>query len=359
MNFIQLISRIALYFRPLKVFVPLSASLFVLAVILALVSKFVLGKLADVSVLVMMMTSVQVYTIGFVSVLNKNVEDDLTTLSTSTGATYTWAKDTEELKSIYQKIAGDLKTDAGVNTTMDLYFHYLEVNEEYKPGSEVFSYRHIDDVSTAITSWIDNETGRHIIVQPHTEDQTADWNEDYALHFDIGTIHINQIWTATYTLKTITSGNINVFGQSSAISFNGGSDTLELPETFITVVPDLNDTGLDASVLDVMDLRQVDSGPVTAFLQIGWTVNYTGSETADQLLYYSNDNSKTWNQFCTMPPAYPGERTQTANLDIRELPTGYYTIRVHAHAPDAPDDIIELPIPIPVGTANTAKIRIE
>lgn len=69
LNFIQLISRMALYFRPLKVFVPLSLVLFVAAVIWALVSKFILGRLADVSVLVMIMSAIQVYTIGMLAEL--------------------------------------------------------------------------------------------------------------------------------------------------------------------------------------------------------------------------------------------------------------------------------------------------
>lgn len=69
LNFIQLISRIALYFSPLKVFVPLSGALVVLGLALALVSKFIFGRLADVSVLVMIMTAVQVYTIGMLAEL--------------------------------------------------------------------------------------------------------------------------------------------------------------------------------------------------------------------------------------------------------------------------------------------------
>ena len=69
LNFIQLISRIALYFSPLKVFVPLSAALFVSGIVLALVSEFIFGRLADVSTLVMLMTAVQVYTVGMLAEL--------------------------------------------------------------------------------------------------------------------------------------------------------------------------------------------------------------------------------------------------------------------------------------------------
>ncbi|EJG07652.1 von Willebrand factor type A [Methanofollis liminatans DSM 4140] len=302
---------------------------------------------------------VRVYTIGFVSNLDPRVEEDLTTLSRSTGATYTWAKNTAELQTIYRRIAGELKTEAGVDTTMDLSFQDIEVNDTPEPGREVFAYRHIEGISTRITSWIDNETGHHVIVQPHTEDQTADWEDDQVLHFKIDTVRLHQTWTATYTLKTLMSGNINIFGPGSVISFNGGSDNLELPDTFITVVPDLNITGLDAAALEVRDLQRVGSGPVTDFLQVGWTINYTGSDTAGQHLYYADDGGRTWNHFHTMPQVSAGERTQAAALDIRALPAGYYTIRVHAQAPDAPDAIAELPAPIPVGIIETAKIRIE
>jgi hypothetical protein len=53
----------------LKVFLPLSGLLLLLAVAWALFSKFILGALADVSTLVVVMTGVQVAVIGMLAEL--------------------------------------------------------------------------------------------------------------------------------------------------------------------------------------------------------------------------------------------------------------------------------------------------
>ncbi len=69
LNFVQLVLRIALYFAPLKVFLPVSLLLMLLAVAWALFSKLILGQLADVSTLVIAMTGFQVAVIGMLAEL--------------------------------------------------------------------------------------------------------------------------------------------------------------------------------------------------------------------------------------------------------------------------------------------------
>lgn len=69
LNFMQLVSRIALYFAPLKLFLPLSAFLFLLAIAWALFTLLYLGQLADVTTLVIVMTAFQVAVIGMLAEL--------------------------------------------------------------------------------------------------------------------------------------------------------------------------------------------------------------------------------------------------------------------------------------------------
>ena len=77
LNFIQLIIRIALYFAPLKIFLPLSGLLFLLALVWGLFSTLVLERLADVSTLVIAMTAVQVAVIGLLAELvDRRVPND-------------------------------------------------------------------------------------------------------------------------------------------------------------------------------------------------------------------------------------------------------------------------------------------
>lgn len=69
LNFIQLIVRIALYFAPLKIFLPLSGLLFLVALGWGAFSNFILDRLADVSTLVVVMTAVQVGVTGLLAEL--------------------------------------------------------------------------------------------------------------------------------------------------------------------------------------------------------------------------------------------------------------------------------------------------
>jgi len=69
MNFIKLILRIGLYFAPLKIFIPISIMLFLLAVGWGVFTKYVFGDLADVSSLIIAMTGFQVTVLAFIAEL--------------------------------------------------------------------------------------------------------------------------------------------------------------------------------------------------------------------------------------------------------------------------------------------------
>lgn len=77
LNFARLVLRIGLYFAPLKIFLPLTGALLVLALAWALFSKFVLGELADVSTLIIAMAGVQVAVVGLLAELvNKRLPNE-------------------------------------------------------------------------------------------------------------------------------------------------------------------------------------------------------------------------------------------------------------------------------------------
>lgn len=80
-NFVQLVLRIALYFAPMKFFLPLSGFLLLLALAWGLFSYLVLGLVADVTTLVIAMTAVQIAAIGLLAELinhrlPNNYQDD-------------------------------------------------------------------------------------------------------------------------------------------------------------------------------------------------------------------------------------------------------------------------------------------
>jgi glycosyltransferase involved in cell wall biosynthesis len=69
LGFIQLILRVALYFQPLKIFIPLSLLLFGLAAIWAWVSGQYFGGIADASTAVLIMSGLQVAVVGLLAEL--------------------------------------------------------------------------------------------------------------------------------------------------------------------------------------------------------------------------------------------------------------------------------------------------
>ncbi|WP_342679811.1 Ig-like domain-containing protein [Methanofollis sp. UBA420] len=308
--------------------------------------------------------NIKIYSIGYADTISADGKKTLKKLAESTGGKY-YDGSAANIGAIYTAIAGELKTEAGVNTKMDISFKDVEVNNEIIDGDAVFTYLHIPGKSTYIDTWIDNTTPPYVPPHnpsyPYTEDQTTDWNDDHNLHFNIGTIHLNQTWTATYTLTVLRDGNINIFGQGSTISFDNGTETLDLPRTFITALPGLNNTGINASYLWVGEPSRVESGPITDFLRMKWNLNYTGNQTATQKLFYSIDGKKTWILFEKMDPEKRthGLKQEVAVLDVRDRPAAQYWIRVRATAPDAPPAGNETSVSFFIGNATNAKIRLQ
>ncbi|TAJ45282.1 hypothetical protein CUJ86_00595 [Methanofollis fontis] len=302
-----------------------------------------------------------IYSIAFAEDISYSGKATLRTLAESTGGIYYEAPGGDDLAAIYSEIAGELKTEAGVDTLMDLRFDHVQVNNLTVPNTAadpVLDYLYLPGSSTLIGSWIENESGHFDILPLATYDNTTEWNAGRGLAFDVGTVYLNQTWTARFSLQVLKEGNINIFGPGSAITFNGGAVSLPLPDTFVTAVPDLNNSGLNSSGLDVWNLCREGSGPVGDFLHFGWNLNYTGNESVTQRLYYSTDDRHTWTRFDTLTAVSAGNVTQSGALDLRALSEGYYWIRVRATAPDARDAIAETDAAIRVGLTETPKIRI-
>ncbi|MDV2481533.1 VWA domain-containing protein [Methanoculleus sp. Wushi-C6] len=299
---------------------------------------------------------VKLYMITFAYRPGQTVTETMHVLASSTDGFYEHAQSGSQLTDIYERIAGELKTEAGVNTRVDLDFSTIRVNGEDREGGGVFAYIPDDEVSTAIRSWVDNVTGRYEIISLTVVNQTDDWNDDNALEFDVGTVRLGQTWEATYRLRMLADGNINIFGPNSAIIFNDGAAKLGLPDTFITAVPGLTDTGLSSTTLTLTNPRYTCAEPVLEFLTAAWDLTYTGSGTVTGTVDYSNDGGLSWIGFYR-PIAGSGVTGGVASLDVGNLPPGEYRVRVRASAEDAPESWLLFP-PIRVGEPQAAYIRI-
>lgn len=67
LGFLSLVTRLAIYFRPLKIFVPLSISLFALSWVVLVYGYLSSGTIFDVSWAILLITSVQILLFGFLA----------------------------------------------------------------------------------------------------------------------------------------------------------------------------------------------------------------------------------------------------------------------------------------------------
>ncbi|CCJ36590.1 von Willebrand factor, type A [Methanoculleus bourgensis MS2] len=298
--------------------------------------------------------NVTIYSIGYADSISSGGRATLKKLAESTGGKY-YNGSAANIGAVYTAIAGELKTEAGVDTNMTV-FENVEINGTPIAAFEVFDYKHEPGKSTTIKGWVNNETGDFPDIPPFTTiDQTDAWKQDKQLHFDIGTIRLGQTWETTFCLAVNASyrageeNNINIFGPGSTISFNGtedGTEELDLPDTYITVFPDLTNTGITSSSLAVRFTGPgTGSGPYTDLVPLNWTTAYKGTEEVDISLAYSRyEDMRSPTTFFTktLPPGSfvtaDNTTTDSTMMPVKDLSPGQYWITVTASARDAETD---------------------
>jgi hypothetical protein len=282
---------------------------------------------------------IRIYSIAFGNQITSGGKTTLrtlaegTVLADGTHGKYYEASATD-IADVYTAIAGELIDNAGVNTTSVVDFENVNVTGVTMPGDQVFDYIYVPTASTKIT-W---QNGTPTVIN-----QSSDWATDNKLDFDIGTIKVGQFWNATFRLRVNQSGLIDVFGKNSTVSFNGGTEILNLPQTFITVVPKLNVTVIGAKTISLNNLTITEPGEITTLLPVMWNTNYTGNSTLTEKVFYSIDDGP-WVLFDTKTHTYDATTTEYldyAQLDVKKLPPGSYKIKIYASAPDAPDAVAE------------------
>lgn len=285
---------------------------------------------------------IKIYTIGFANTLSSGGRDTLRYLAESTGGKYYPASATD-IADVYTAIAGELKTEAGVNTEVDLNFETIEVNYDVVTQNEtykVFEYIPENPSSTHVYHYNESATFRDEWI-----DQSDQWNDPvnpFHLEFDVGTIKLGQIWEAHYTLQVLTDGNINIFGPGSTITFNNGEATLLLPKTYITGVPGMVTSGVNTSVLNITNTTSgSDSQGGVEYMVWTWERFYSGAFNVTELYYISNDGGMQW-ILIGSAELTPEEANQPGEFryPISLLPPGEITFRVVANALDAPGPVI-------------------
>jgi hypothetical protein len=304
---------------------------------------------------------IKIYTIGLGQHANAA---DLTAYATETGGKYYPAPDGAQLAAIYTQIAGELKTEAGVDTQATMDFTTLTVNNASMAGVGVLEY--VPDPPT-LPSAAPGSTWIHKFNKTHVSrneiiNQKADWDATQQLVFnDIGTIHINETWETSFRFKMLKPGNIDLLDHKSSIKFNDSQNTgvnqLFLPN--ISVIGQPNWSGIwSTQSITLSNLKSTATGEITDVLPVSWETVYTGNATVTEQLYYSIDNGP-WVKFDEKSGIVKGDTISTADLSITSLPPGGYRIKVYATADDAPDATITMTTPIAIGGKGRYFIKLE
>jgi Mg-chelatase subunit ChlD len=274
---------------------------------------------------------IKIYSIAFADDVSSGGKETLEKLALGAGGKYYEASATN-IADVYTAIAGDLKTEAGVDTKADLKYQSVYVNQ--LAVNDVFNYTYKNPVSSMNrTYWTSNNTN---ILGPYYYDQTADYLVDKILSFNAGTIKLNQSWETTYMLQVNKPGNIDVFGIGSTISFNNNTSILLLPKTLITALPNMNTTGqvnvTKTLTIDNLSATKVGNDNSTIY-QLAVDVQILPSSPnltviADIYITDEDQHTTTWIKSVTMAPIVNG-RMEITTIDLSKYQLGkQYTFYV-------------------------------
>jgi hypothetical protein len=294
--------------------------------------------------------NIRIYSITYAGDFNPKVANDnpartgtvaaLKILSDSTGGKYYNAATKEELKKVYEDIADDLITSAGVETSM--LADNTKVPELQQGGSvdggKVFEYVPLKDVSTVTRKW---DKAQKLIEGPSWISQWDEWSQTKQLSFPIGSIEIGQKWQMIYRMKAKKEGTYDVFGALSLLrwtDWNGDSKELSFPETPVTVL----EPGTPASDarLTLWDLHtETAEGPTDEINQdeaftLTWKLHYFDTDPNGKANLKVRVKSRDGQSY-DVTKNYPDEK-EPKEEDIPMdypwpgLPNGLYTAKVWA-----------------------------
>jgi hypothetical protein len=254
--------------------------------------------------------------------LNNQIDASTLQQLASSPSTYYNTPNPANLTAIMLAIQSQIQTNAGVNTTLSLDFNNVSVG--YGNQSTGVNYIYNPPTSTSIT-WQDGNT--------NVTNQNAQWAASHQLTWNIGTITLGQTWQTTFQLQATQQGIIDVCGNGSQAIFNDGADYENISGCTVTVVS--NETNLGASLLqiNITNFQVTQPPPYTTSIPLEWNITYPGNYTAQEILWYSTDDSH-W----TAGPTWSitkGNWTESQTLDVSSFPSGTYYLMLQASAPDA------------------------
>jgi len=264
----------------------------------------------------------------------------LKTLSDSTGGKYYHAATGEDLKKVYEDIANDLITSAGVETTMladNKMIPELQKGGTVE-GAKVFEYVGLKDVSTMTRKW---DKAGTLIAGPTWTNQDTEWKTTKQLSFPIGSIEIGQRWQMIYRMTAKKAGTYDVFGAASILrwtDWNGDAKNLPFPETPVTVL-EPGTPPSDAHLILWGLHTETDEGPTDVIKQdeaftLKWMLRYSDTDPngkANLKVRVKSRDGQGYDLEKNYPDVkQPKEEDISLEYGWPGLPNGLYTAEVHA-----------------------------
>ncbi|HVP25790.1 MAG TPA: hypothetical protein VMS81_07400 [Methanomicrobiales archaeon] len=286
------------------------------------------------------LSGIKIYTIRYASDMSALGIDAMNQLASQTAGKSYSALSESQLAMVYTDIAGSLRDEAGVGTSMNLSFQNIAVNGVTVPGNQVYNYQYIPGHSSLTDTW--NASVAHFPGYPVTVDSTSQWNSGTGMNFNIGTIRLGQVWESTITLKVLKEGTINVFDPSSKITTQDSTNPallmpLKIPDVYITALPNNSAVALKAAAhLEIQNLDLTNSGSKTS-ADMKWSLVYDGLDQINEDVMIAPFGTELWFH---LPARQVSNTTtlDTASMPIAGLDEGFYTIQVEADADDANQD---------------------
>ena len=300
---------------------------------------------------------IRIYTVSFGSGITSGSSTwkTLDNLAQSTGGEHFHASTGAQLVDIYTQIAGKLQETAGGDTEIALDFQKVKINDGDADLRQYMDYEYqssvpirIDD-STYINKTNVTRNGEYNQLYYLTQNDDAAW-EARTMSFDVGTIKLNETWTATFRVNLTKAGKIDLFGpNSSLITFTdastGNTQTGFIPAMQCQVKDSIVNLGFGTKTLKVDNLSRVTTAvPDPNVWTIKWNTTYNGEKTVEEGIMYRRHNAgEQWKtlpggllSFSTHPLyEYTYEYSISASDDSVWLPGKTYEFLIAGGAEDS------------------------
>ena len=315
--------------------------------------------------------NIRLYFIFFAGTPTATAVTQLTTAAQATGGFYQHATSAADLNNAYNRIAGDLITEAGVDTTVSLDFGNLIVNNHAETGEKYFMYvgdptvaspqkgidlPAISPGSTLLDKYNKTPNGvinQHLIpgsdintnnpfpnIGPFNINQTTYWNtHSQQLAFNVSTVNVNETWQTDFRLRVLKEGNILIFGPQSKVCFkNGeaGDSCMTFPNVSTSASMNPLNVGVSEKSINLALTCPSGTSVTGTMIPITWTTTYNGANMITEEVSYVHDNDAPVKfDVKTLNPSFDLAGSQSSVLDMEKLPPGGYTIWVNAYTADA------------------------